>query len=111
MAEEKSQDVPYQRTDKAANWWVDSVAGLGWTRQEANGHTLWWTKQGMCPRCLHEDGIDVSTEPGILAVRATGTGEGRVFVGCRCSAETHEGRPEGASGCGWRGYVPGPEGS
>ena len=101
------QEFAYEVNSCPPSWWRTKVDDLAWRVTTVDGAVLWYVKEGPCPRCVHEDGIRVSVEnEGFLGLGPEHDTD--IFVRCLCTGR-HQ-RPEGViDGCGWGGYVAGPE--
>ncbi|ASW55784.1 hypothetical protein [Plantactinospora sp. KBS50] len=102
-----SRQIGYEINSDPPAWWRGRVDDMPWRPTTLDGEVLWYVKEGPCPRCRDEDGIRVSVEnEGYLGLGAEY--ETDIFVRCLCTGE-HP-RPEGVvEGCGWGGYVAGPQ--
>ena len=93
--------------DEAATWrttdepeWRRRVYALGWReRTNDQGRVVEYLLSGPCPRCGHT----MSVSAGIAGVLH---GQPMETVRCNCTSATHDGRPDGRSGCGQRGNIP-----
>jgi hypothetical protein len=102
------QTTPYEvNTDPPPALWRTPIDAIRWQPTEVDGTVLWYLKKGSCPHCLDADGINASLEADGYA--GLGPEEDTdIFVSCECSG--NHSRPEGVlAGCGWGGYVAGPE--
>jgi len=98
-------DAPYETL--TPDWWLEEVSTWQWQQLEDEK----WKLSGNCPRCGHL--MSRVEGPGIV-VFSTGVGVGSrhgvpdvVFVECNCT-DPHKDRPDGETGCGPSGQIPGP---
>lgn len=107
MSSPDDRKVPYEKNDHPPASWREAIDAMLWTAEQVDGVLLWYQKEGACPRCHDENGIQVSLEAeGFLAWGPEEDTD--VFVSCQCTGD-HPSRPAGVlQGCGWGGYVAGP---
>jgi hypothetical protein len=84
--------------------WEQTLARHRWEEKpDSKGRLVAYMLHVSCPRCQHEDAIDLEFPLKILVDRASprATIHPEIYVECECTGE-HAGRPAGEQGCGAR---------
>jgi hypothetical protein len=95
-------DVPWDEVTPIA--WEEELARQRWAEErDSEGRLVAYTLLVPCPRCQHQDAIDLEFRLKILVDRAVTPPSlhPEIYLECECTGE-HAGRPADQKGCGAR---------